>query len=363
MAFGKVSWVLSVPARGLALADVPGSVFDAEALLAMPLAPDLRRAVGLALRAHGGAGVPVRCVVRPEIFTHGRSLAWLKEKLGPVTDHLNLSDGTAVKLIPGLRNHMFTYGLHAQGHAQEFKKLLRRAPELLGQIQSQVNSFHRVVTQGMAIEPKATLLSAAAPEPAAPVSFHGFYMNPHSSEDSAENMLSWGEREGPKLAGFDHVTYIPLTECAARDAGFQRMVAEAVAETFFHPKVCLLIRVPAGLAELPDRLRVGIDGIRTAGLHLPQARAKNIFLVDNDLPEAALTGLGSRLSLVLHQSFEYWCYTRGLYKSADKVVYFLDADWKRPSETAKRLLREAFGQAPRFAFGGRGSDADGTQDS
>ena len=167
MAFGKVSWVLSVPARGLALADVPGSVFDAEALLAMPLAPDLRRAVGLALRAHGGAGVPVRCVVRPEIFTHGRSLAWLKEKLGPVTDHLNLSDGTAVKLIPGLRNHMFTYGLHAQGHAQEFKKLLRRAPELLGQIQSQVNSFHRVVTQGMAVEPKATLLSAAAPEPAA----------------------------------------------------------------------------------------------------------------------------------------------------------------------------------------------------
>jgi len=329
----------------------------------MPLlAPDLRMAVDLVLSTYADRAAPMRCVVRPEIFTHGKALDWLREKLGDVTDHINISDGTTIKLIPGVRNHLFTYGLHSHRRHLDFKKLMRRAPELLGQCQSQLNSFHRIVSQGLAVEPAATLILPATPVPATTVWFYGFYLNPHSCEDSAEHMLNWGEFEGPKLVDFDRVTYIPLTESAARDASFQRLVAETIANTYFDPKSCLLIRLPLAGTELTARMRVGLEGIRTAGLNLPQARSKNIFLLGEDLSEDSLASLESRLSFVLHQTFEYWRYTRSLYQAADKIIVFLDQDWRRPSETAKRLLRDAFGQTPRFTLGLRPPEGEWTAD-
>lgn len=155
--FGSESLVISVPARDLAAIAIPGSIFDT-ALLANPLLPaDLRLAVDTVKSLSGGAAAPLFCVARPEMFTHGRALSWLREKIGGATDHICLSDGESAKLIPELRNHLFTYGLHSHRRAQEFKRLLRRAPELLEQFDSQVNSFHRVGTDSLAVEPAPTL--------------------------------------------------------------------------------------------------------------------------------------------------------------------------------------------------------------
>jgi hypothetical protein len=210
----------------------------------------------------------------------------------------------------------------------------------------------------MAVEPKATVLMPAAPAPAGTVWSYGLYLNPHSTEDSAERMLSWGELEGLRLGEFDQVTYVPLTECAAREGGFQRLVAELVSDTFFHPKACLLIRLPPAGADLAARLRLALEGIRSSGVPLPQARSKNIVFLSDDVAEETLAPLGARLSFILHQNFEFWRYTPSLYALADKILVFLDHDWKRPTDTAKHLLREAFGQAPRFAFGARNPDGE-----
>ena len=341
--------VISLPARELARLTISASVFDMTVVSRAPLSADLRVAVELICSAYCGAGdAPIRCVARPEMFTHGASLAWLKQKLGPINEHIALSDGSAVKLLPEFRNHVFTYGLQSQRRNNEFKILMRRAPELLGQCTSQINSFHRVASHGLASEPTPSLLMFPAPKPVDTVWFYGFYLNPHSLDDSAERMLNWGDLEGPPLADFKEITYVPLTECAVKDASFQRMLAEMIVSIYFDRRKCLLIRLPLPGFELTERMRIALEGIRGAAAHLPQARSKNIFLLGDDISEASLQHIGPRLVFILHQTFEFWRYSRAVYTNAEEVIVHLDAEWKRPSESARKFLNQAFGQPPRF---------------
>ncbi len=66
------------------------------------------------------------------------------------------------------------------------------------------------------------------------------------------------------------------------------------------------------------------------------------------MPDASLQEIGSRLTLILHQTFEFWRYSPAVYANAKEVIVHLDADGKRPSEGAKKLLAQAFGQLPRL---------------
>jgi hypothetical protein len=250
--------------------------------------------------------------------------------------------------LPAFRNHVFTYGLQSQRRNSDFKSLMRRAPELLGQCETQINTFHRVASQGLAAEPTPTLIMSPAPKCSDTPWFYGLYVNPHSAEDSIEHMLGWADLEGPPLADFKDIMYIPLTECAAKDSGFQRMLAEMIVSIYFERRKCLLIRLPLPGFELTERLRIALDGLRATGVQLPQARSKNIFFVSDDMPDAALQNFGGRLTMIMHQTFEFWRYSPALYVKAEQVIVHLDADAKRPSEGAKKLLTEAFGQPPRF---------------
>jgi hypothetical protein len=322
-------------------------VFNGASISAeLRLASDL---VASAYRDTGGRA-PIRCVARPEMFTHGPSLDWLRRTLGSATQHVCLSDGTSIKLIPGFRNHLFTYGLQSHQRHIDFTKLIRRAPELLAQYHSQINSFHRIDHQGLTSEPTANLMQRKTPLQASAVWYFGFYLNPDSLEDSAENMLTWGELEEPVLADFEKVTYIPLTEAAAHDVNFQRMIAETIAPAYFDRTHCLFIRLPMVGSDLTDRMRLALDGIRRCHLHIPRVRSRNVFFSSGDLSEDLLASLGSRLSLVLHHTFEFWRYTRPLYQEAKEVAVFLDRRWKAPSESAKKLFLAGFGRSPRFTL-------------
>jgi len=342
--------VISVPARELVLVPIAGSVFDTAVFSGAVISAELRLALDLVTATYRSVGglQPVRCVARPEIFTHGLSLEWLKRNLGQATQHLCLSDGTSIKLIPRFRNHLFTYGLQSHQGYLDFKRLLLRAPELLMQCHSQVNSFHRVDHLGSAFEPSPNLMQPTVPLNAPAVWFFGFYLNPNSLEDSAEHMLNWGEIGEPQLLDFEKVTYIPLTEAAANDIYFQRVLAELISAVYFDPTHCLFIRLPLLGSGLTDRMRLSLDGIRRSHLHIPQVRSRNIFFASGDLPEEALAPLGSRLSFVLHHTFEFWRYTRPLYQEANEIAVFLDRQWKTPPESAKRLFLAGFGRAPKF---------------
>jgi len=350
--------VISVPARELADIAVPGSVFDIGLLQGATISPELRIAIELIAMDSGQGGSTVRCVARPEIFTHGPSLSWLMKQLEGVTDHVCLSDGTALKLIPGLRNHVFTYGLQSHCRFLDFKRLTRRAPELLGQFHSQINSFHRVAIDGVAFEPAPWMLSRREIAVSEPVWFHKFYLNPHSVEDSTELMLGWGTLDPPSFAQFTNIRYVPLTDCAVHDAQFQQHLAEIIAKTYFEPSVCLLMRLPAVTTDLIERMRAALAGIRGARSHIPQTRANNIFFASGDIGDDVLLSLAPRLSWWIHHSLDHWRHAMPVYAASADVTVFLDRQWTRVSEAGRKLLTDAFGQAPRFVLTARSRDRD-----
>ncbi len=353
--------VISVPARELADLDLPGSVFGIDVLRGAKISSELRVAVELvaAFDFDRGASPHVRCIARPEMFTHGPSLAWLMQRLAGVSEHICFSDGTALKLVPGLKNHLFAYGLQGHKRFTDFKKLTRRAPELLGQFKTQINSFHRVARDGFAFEPSPWLLSPPEAGGSEPAWFHEFYLNPHSLEDSAERMLGWGTLDPPSLIDYSTIRYVPLTECAVYDEQFQQLLADIIVDTYFDPTACLLMRLPPTGTEITDTMRLALTGIRGAQRHVPQTRAENIFFLSGDADSRVLADLGPRLSWVLHHSFDFWRHPVSAYAASEEIIVFLDRQWTRASDAAKKLLAKAFGQAPLFQFPARSLDVDG----
>jgi hypothetical protein len=287
------------------------------------------------------------------MFTHGQSLAWLTEKIGDVTDHLYFSDGHTLKLIPNLRNHMFTYGLQSQENRDAFLRLMRWAPELLGQVEVQINSFHRVSTSSHLWEPLSEALLALEPTPVGIVWGYGFYLNPHSAQDSCNQSVSWGELASSSLPEFERCTYLTLTECAMQQAGFVRMLAARIERAYFDPGECLLLRLPPGKLELSRRLTAALQAILDTGVLLPRTKARNILWLSGDLPEAALKAWGSRLSLILPQSSDFWRFTCSLYAEAGSIHVFLDKEWHWPSDTAAGFVMSAFGQSAQLHLSAR----------
>ena len=87
-------------------------VSEPEAVLAGRLSADLRTALLLILRVYYPSRVPVRVVARPEIFTHGDAERWLRARLDNVTQHLCISDGTTIKLLPGCQTRFLLSTRH-----------------------------------------------------------------------------------------------------------------------------------------------------------------------------------------------------------------------------------------------------------
>src|SRR5579862_3236976 len=95
--------LVSLPAKELDAFCPTGSIFKDTELRNTPLSVELRLALDVARQACAKRRVPLLIVARPEIFTHGLPLKWLRDRLGGVEDHLCISDGTAVRPIPQLR--------------------------------------------------------------------------------------------------------------------------------------------------------------------------------------------------------------------------------------------------------------------
>jgi hypothetical protein len=160
-------------------------------------------------------------------------------------------------------------------------------------------------------------------------------------------MLEWGALEPPDLGAFEKLTYLPLTDGAARDPSFQKLLAEMIASTYFDKTSCLIIRLPHAdedMVEVTARMIVTLEGVRNGGLRLPQVQSRNVLLIDDDLAEETLVHAGNRLTFVAHETFEYWRYTRAVYRSAAKVLFYLDDERKYSAAAIKPLIADALGQ-------------------
>jgi hypothetical protein len=283
----------------------PASVFRRDAFDEQALSAPLRRALRLTLAACDFEGCEPIFVARPEIFSHGQSLRWLTDRLGPAREHLGFSDGTTIKLIPGLRNHVFFYGLGRRADRKALDRLERRVPGLFAALDGQVNSARRF---GQA---------AHAPPP---IAIEGFaeggetprYFRIALNSDSPDDSLFRTMREGALTAlpgGFDEMVYVALSETALDDADFVASLAERFDRVYFDRKRALVLRAPetvdvGSTAEL--RLKACLAELGRNGSRAPFAPAANAWLAVGEPGFDALSAAASAVDLIAHESFDFW---------------------------------------------------------
>jgi hypothetical protein len=322
---GSGRTVISVPAYDLRNVDTPGSVFDVGELQRLSIPGDLRRAVQLVSAV---CRKPL-CMTRPEIFTCGAARRWLDDQLGTVRNHVCLSDGSAIKVIDGLANHVFLFRLDHRRNSEALGNLLSWAPELFAQIRSQINTFHGARLNGRPAQPPTALLLPKTRSSDAMPEFFQFFPSTHSTENSARLIMATGPVSEPNLQQFSEVTYVPFTECSAHDPSFSRVLAQKIAAAYFNPDQCILIRLPRpneNVAELLQQLTVALDAIRGPGIVMPRIPARNILLLRHDLPENFFDDPHDRLGMMFDSSFDFWRYTQALYRRLHGLTYVPNGD-------------------------------------
>ena len=338
--------VISVPADELRHAELPGSLFEASELAGMPISEGLKRAVALIASV---CRKPL-CLVRPEIFNHGHARQWLTARLNGTREHICLSDGTSVKVIEGLDNHVFFYGLGQCKGSSGLQNLSTWAPEIFSHVKSQINSFHAVQLDGRLVQPPTTLSLPAARLPTALPEMFRYVCNPQCLDACARLITEAEITCKPTLDEFKQLTYIPLSESGSHDAAFSRVVARIIAAAYFNPEQCVLLRVPEANENMPDlaqRIIRTLEAIGGSGIVTPRVVAKNIFLLRSDLPESVID-TDRRWSLVVDDTFDFWRYTRRLYPRLHELRYLYRGDPRLLADVV-RGLSSVVGRPPRAA--------------
>ena len=317
--FDDGALAISAPAAELNALPLPGSLFSAADIAAAPLSPALRLAVDLLLGACRQAGFQPTFVARPEIFTHGEALAWLKARLNGVRHHVALSDGTTARLIPGLDNHVFFFGLHRAADDAALTRLARRAPELIGQLRSQINTALEFA-DGVAPLPVA-VTGADASEPPPPA-FYRLALNLDSVDDSLTRTMRSGPL--PRLPGrFAEIDYVALTETSLADAGFLATLAAKLSHAYFEPRRALALRLPMNARsslDVDDRAEAALAALIASEPRAPIAAAPGAFFVDGDLAPDRLAAFAPVVDFAAPDSFPFWVHAPARYRAARTVT-------------------------------------------
>jgi hypothetical protein len=327
--------LISVPVTELGTLPPCGSLFDARRLLGAHITTPLYRALRLVFEALAPSYNGVLCVARPEMFTHGESLAWLQGRIEGARDHLCLSNGHVLKTLPGVRNHLFMYGLEDQTANVSFRTLLRRAPEQLDAFEEQLNSSH-VSKRSSGQMPNPRSLGPGQPIPARGlISYHPFYRNRHSHEDSAERMLAWGSHNLPSMSEYQQAIVVLCTDAGLHDENFCRALGRLVADASRRKDLAVVLRLPdLDLPEATTTARMDrlLSGISRSEVSIPRVRMLQVILT-TDLDEAAFADLGVPYELVVHDTFPFWSQTRKFYaRAADIHVYLSRVPFGRRRE-------------------------------
>ncbi len=337
---------VSLPALELKGVRLPGSLFAASDLGAAKLSPALAIAVELVTKQCLDRGYQPVFVARPEIFTHGASLAWLSERLGGAGDHLALSDGTTVRLIPSLRNHVFFYGLGRIHDEAALQRLERRAPELFGVLASQVNTARRFGAQ--AKTPKPVVIAGLEAREAAPPGAYRIAVNIDSVDDSLDRTLR-SASPFPPAERFAEVEYVALTEASLGDTGFGERLAAKLNLGYFDSRRALILRLPPNAGDsydVEDRLRATLAALVGARARVPLAAAPHSWFVTSDLTVDRIAEMADAVDFVTHDSFDFWRYSPAFYQVFRTV---------RIHARARMELREGFAE---IVAGLTGRDAE-----
>ncbi|WP_368414745.1 hypothetical protein [Falsiroseomonas sp.] len=311
--------LVSVPATQIAGLALPGSVFGWPALRDAKLDPALRLALRLVVAQAEAARQRLLFVARPEIFTQGRPRAWLDERIGDAADHLILTDGTTLRTLPGLRNHMFFYKRGVPAQEDALRALAALVPELFASLTSQVNGGLAFRLGPDQLRPPLALMRDAASIPLeqpmeAPFLFH-------AGDPDRAGLLSAAAAAEPAQAPAPGrpIHFIPLSAAALADAGFVAALGRRVRQAAFgdadHALV-LGLPVPDGSeGELAPRIAAVLRALAGAGLHYPCTQSWGVRVTTAPPSPAALEG--GRLTL--HPGTPFWRFGLSLYTAARRI--------------------------------------------
>ncbi|MDR3717599.1 MAG: hypothetical protein P4K98_02280 [Bryobacteraceae bacterium] len=345
MLFAK-GLAVSLPAREFVDAMPQGALLEAEAVLGQRLSGGLRAAVQLLCDHVESAGRRLIFILRPEIFTHGEPLAWLNARLGEIEDHLSLSDGVVVHLLPGRRNHLFFYRSSQAEAVAALKRLDARAPELAPQLVSQVNSCFSFGEGKAKYMPRPVLLQATAQAFAGMASFREFYFNDCSIEDSVARSELAGDLPADVLTRYGEITYIPVTGVAAADPGFNLYLAQRIRAVLCTPERLLLLGAPLAAGKedtVPRMLTRLLHGLLAHGGVLPRAVLGNVIIATALLDPADLPK--AKLELVVPEGFEFWRLPRAYYSRFARISVAVPRHRTVPPEL-QAMLTTACGIRP-----------------
>jgi hypothetical protein len=345
---------VSLPLRALRDVVLPTSIFEASALAQATLSVELAAAIDLVLRFCALLGRRVVFIYRPEIFTHGETLCWLHRELGGIEDHLSITDGSAIKLVPGLQNHMFLYAPGNERQLSDFCQLIGRAPEIMPQLGLQINSAFSVRHGGRTCRPKPLLLQAHL-QAAAENDLRRFYLNPNALDTtSVGRSLKSPALDPGRLDQFKSLTYVPFTGNAAADAPFCRMVARMILRLVGDRQGGLLVLgCPSGNHEndpFADRVTGLLAGIQASGIVLPRAILGNVLVSGGSIDPSLVETMPGARTLMLHDTFEFWRLCPAYYALFDQVTLVLPQSRRRDRASMIALLADAAGRVPDVAW-------------
>ena len=346
--------LISLPGAELKSLKLKRSIFTHDDLFdqAEPLSPSLARAAMQIEELARSLGVPCLYVSRAEMFTHGESLRWLRSEIGAIDDHISLSDGASVRVIPGLRNHVYFYRQEMASDGAALAKLERRAPELLFTLTSQINSAYRFRWGAKAHTPDPVVVAGVGETFARNVAFHAFHM-PGLDLVRYLERLARGELVIPAQWPGRRLTYLPLTDASLVDPGFLQRVARQIVDTQMDPQRALILGLPFlpdAKANLPLRALTLLRALATADIGIPEAPSARIALAaELPSPEALAAAGAASLDMLAPDTFDFARYPVSFYATLNELC--VAPRRRRHNPALLSLTLEALcGRAPRLCW-------------
>jgi hypothetical protein len=326
---------------------VPGSLLDPRDLAGQPICGMLRAALRVLMECCEASRQRLVLIARPEIFTHGETLAWLMRELGNLQDHVAVSDGSTIQLIPGLRNHLFFYNPGLTSTVQALDRYVGRAPEVPQRLAGQINTnftFRRDTYQN---SPPPSLLQAKTLLFPNEAEYRRFYLNPNSITDSVSRSESAPAVQQAYLSKFINVSYIPFTIAATDDMSFCRLVVSRILAALRQPDKLLILGAPLAQTAADDfsqMLSHLLQGINRCGTILPRATLANVVVASTLVDEVYFAESHRRSDLLLHDSFAFWRCPISYYGAFDEISLAIAEERLRDGSVAG-LIREACGKS------------------
>jgi len=317
---------ISVPAAELRGIKHPSAVFPVGELDRAPLSIALRRAINLVCHHAAAMDAPPLVVVRPEMYPEGASLAWLQERIKGVEEHVGISDGSVVKAIPGLRNHLFFCGLSTESGETRFSGLAERATEGFLPFNSQINSARAVRGRHRSVRLPTKALPAIPGEDPFEIELENFYLNPWSLEDSLGRMALFGRRPLRTAFAYRRLTIVPTVEAALADPAYRLRLARLVSTHFFDPDSCLILQTPLAFLARPDEedddgsLKKLLAALRDTPTAIPRQPAANIFIARRRVPPKLVSVSGAETTLILSDANALWSYAPEEYRAFSSIL-------------------------------------------